>query len=466
MSARNSCRCSVPTVTEPAPPPARFFNRGRGVALSSSNASMPFVERARDNASQFVLAGILMAAAGPLFAAPPMPRTRRSRSVRSRSRTRTSATTCSTTRMCRACRPPSVQDTPQAVTVVSGEVMQQQATTTLGDALKNVPGISIAIGEGGTLAGDQFKIRGFDAKDDVYLDGLRDFAAYTRDSIAYEEVQVLKGPSGLMFGPRHDRRRDQHHHQDAASGRQLYRQRRDRQRRPLPRHGRRQLPAQRHQRGARQYHVHRHRRGRPRPRAIPRASASRRPLPSASAPIPPSPSASSISRPRRARTTAWWSPRRPTRSMPSRCPNSACRATPTWAQGGPRQEHRRPRDRQARPHRKRLADAGERHPRGGLFPRLPLYPDRFLRQHDHDALLQPASVRHRPTRRGAGLVRSHPDAGAHRRQRSLSSGSANADFHVGGFHNVRSSASTPRIRTRIARCMPIRCPIRQPIPTS
>ena len=94
----------------------------------------------------------------------------------------------------------SIQDTPQAVSVVDAETMKQQGTTTLGDALRNVPGITIAIGEGGTLAGDQFKIRGFDAKDDVYLDGLRDFAAYTRDSFAYQEVQVLKGPSGLMFG--------------------------------------------------------------------------------------------------------------------------------------------------------------------------------------------------------------------------------------------------------------------------
>ena len=94
----------------------------------------------------------------------------------------------------------SVQDTPQNITVVRGETMKQQGVTTLGDALKNVPGITIAIGEGGTLAGDQFKINGFDAKDDVYLDGLRDFAAYTRDSFDYEEVQVLQGPSGLMFG--------------------------------------------------------------------------------------------------------------------------------------------------------------------------------------------------------------------------------------------------------------------------
>ncbi len=63
-----------------------------------------------------------------------------------------------------------------------------------------MPGITIAIGEGGTLAGDQFKIRGFDAKDDIYMDGLRDFGVYTRDSFNYEEVQVLKGPSGALFG--------------------------------------------------------------------------------------------------------------------------------------------------------------------------------------------------------------------------------------------------------------------------
>ena len=94
----------------------------------------------------------------------------------------------------------SIQDTPQSVNVIDAATLKEQAITTLGDALRNVPGITIAIGEGGTLAGDQFKINGFDAKDDVYLDGLRDFAAYTRDSFDYQEVQVLKGPSGLMFG--------------------------------------------------------------------------------------------------------------------------------------------------------------------------------------------------------------------------------------------------------------------------
>ena len=94
----------------------------------------------------------------------------------------------------------TVQDTPQAISIVTQEQLKAQGISTLEGALRNVPGITIAIGEGGTLSGDQFKIRGFDAKDDVYVDGLRDFGSYTRDSFNYEEVQVLKGPSGAMFG--------------------------------------------------------------------------------------------------------------------------------------------------------------------------------------------------------------------------------------------------------------------------
>ena len=94
----------------------------------------------------------------------------------------------------------SVQDTPQVVNVIPQALIQQQKIVTLEQALRDAPGITVAIGEGGTLAGDQFKIRGQDAQNDIYTDGLRDFGVYTRDSFDYQEVQVLKGPSGSMFG--------------------------------------------------------------------------------------------------------------------------------------------------------------------------------------------------------------------------------------------------------------------------
>jgi catecholate siderophore receptor len=96
--------------------------------------------------------------------------------------------------------PSTVQDTPQSISVIGQAQLKSQGVTSLEQALRNVPGITIAIGEGGSLNGDQFKIRGFDSKDDVYIDGLRDFGVYTRDSFNYQEVQVLKGPSGAMFG--------------------------------------------------------------------------------------------------------------------------------------------------------------------------------------------------------------------------------------------------------------------------
>ncbi len=64
-----------------------------------------------------------------------------------------------------------------------------------------MPGVTVAIGEGGGgMNGDQFRIRGFQAKGDIYVDGLRDFGAYVRDSFAYEQVEVIKGPTSQSFG--------------------------------------------------------------------------------------------------------------------------------------------------------------------------------------------------------------------------------------------------------------------------
>lgn len=97
--------------------------------------------------------------------------------------------------------PGSIQDTPQAINVVTPEMMREQGITTLEEALRNVPGITSQIGEGGGGPnGDQFRIRGIEAMGDVYNDGLREFGTYVRDSFNYESVEVLKGPSALAFG--------------------------------------------------------------------------------------------------------------------------------------------------------------------------------------------------------------------------------------------------------------------------
>ncbi|MFM0290359.1 TonB-dependent receptor [Paraburkholderia megapolitana] len=95
----------------------------------------------------------------------------------------------------------TVKEMPQTVNVIPHELIEQQKATSLEQILKNVPGITIATGEGnGGQNGDQFKIRGLSAKGDIYIDGLRDFGAYRRDSFDTESVQVIKGPSGDSFG--------------------------------------------------------------------------------------------------------------------------------------------------------------------------------------------------------------------------------------------------------------------------
>ena len=90
-------------------------------------------------------------------------------------------------------------DTPQTITEVSRQVMEEQGTTTLRDALRNVAGISLAAGEGGAQ-GDNLTIRGFTARNDLFIDGMRDFGSYYRDPFNLQEVEVLQGPSSVTFG--------------------------------------------------------------------------------------------------------------------------------------------------------------------------------------------------------------------------------------------------------------------------
>ena len=90
-------------------------------------------------------------------------------------------------------------NTAQTVALVPQYILNEQADTTLRDSLRNVPGVSIAAGEGGSQ-GDSLTIRGFNARNDIYLDGIRDFGSYYRDSFNYSAVDVLEGPASVEFG--------------------------------------------------------------------------------------------------------------------------------------------------------------------------------------------------------------------------------------------------------------------------
>jgi catecholate siderophore receptor len=95
--------------------------------------------------------------------------------------------------------PVTAEEMPQTVNIVPRVVIEERAASTVREALRNVTGISLAAGEGG-FSGDNLTLRGFSARSDFFIDGIRDFGQYTRDTFFLEEVQVLKGPSSVMFG--------------------------------------------------------------------------------------------------------------------------------------------------------------------------------------------------------------------------------------------------------------------------
>jgi catecholate siderophore receptor len=96
--------------------------------------------------------------------------------------------------------PEPLKDTPQSITIVPEKLIQEQAGSSLRDALRNVPGMGITAGENGGSQGDGFTLRGFNARNDMFIDGIRDAGSYFRDSFNIDSVEVIKGPSSTYFG--------------------------------------------------------------------------------------------------------------------------------------------------------------------------------------------------------------------------------------------------------------------------
>ena len=95
--------------------------------------------------------------------------------------------------------PTAIHDLPQTVTVINRNVLDAQGATSLVDALRNVPGITLSAGEGSQI-GNNINLRGFSARTDIYLDGIRDRGQYQRDVFALDAVEVLEGSASLLFG--------------------------------------------------------------------------------------------------------------------------------------------------------------------------------------------------------------------------------------------------------------------------
>ncbi|TWI00298.1 catecholate siderophore receptor [Luteimonas cucumeris] len=95
----------------------------------------------------------------------------------------------------------ALNDTPQTITVVTKETMDQQGLLSLRDVLSNLPGITFGAGEGGGGYGDSINLRGFSANGDITTDGVRDSAQYTRtDTFNLESLELVNGANSVFSG--------------------------------------------------------------------------------------------------------------------------------------------------------------------------------------------------------------------------------------------------------------------------
>lgn len=88
-------------------------------------------------------------------------------------------------------------DVPQTIQAIPKDLLRDQNAQSLGDTLRNAPGVSVHQGEGNR---DEMVIRGVKTKADFFIDGVRDDTEYYRDLYNVEEVDVLQGATAMMFG--------------------------------------------------------------------------------------------------------------------------------------------------------------------------------------------------------------------------------------------------------------------------
>ena len=92
-------------------------------------------------------------------------------------------------------------DTPQTIQVITKKVMDEQQATTLQEALRNTPGITLNLGENGnTNSKDNINMRGFDVQGSIFKDGIRDLSNALKDMYNTEAVEVTKGAVGSDNG--------------------------------------------------------------------------------------------------------------------------------------------------------------------------------------------------------------------------------------------------------------------------
>lgn len=88
-------------------------------------------------------------------------------------------------------------DVPQSVTVVTVKQIEDQGANNIGEAIRYVPGVFSAQGEGNR---ETLVFRGNATTGDFFVDGVRDDVQTYRDLYNIEQLQIFKGPNAMIFG--------------------------------------------------------------------------------------------------------------------------------------------------------------------------------------------------------------------------------------------------------------------------
>ena len=90
-----------------------------------------------------------------------------------------------------------LRDVPQAVTVITSNLIADQRMQSMADVARYIPGVTMGQGEGNR---DQPTIRGNTTTAGFFVNGMRDDVQYFRDLYNVERIEALKGANALIFG--------------------------------------------------------------------------------------------------------------------------------------------------------------------------------------------------------------------------------------------------------------------------
>ena len=92
-------------------------------------------------------------------------------------------------------------DTPRSVTVIPEQLIKEKNVTSFADALRSVPGITFLGGDAAANpSADRPVIRGFESRNSIFVDGMRDSGLQNRETFAVEQISVIKGPDSVYAG--------------------------------------------------------------------------------------------------------------------------------------------------------------------------------------------------------------------------------------------------------------------------